>query len=485
MLRLYIALLFICWTILSAFGQDYTIKGRITDYDTEEGLPFCNVFIQGTTTGVSTDVDGYFTLTTSTKGDSLVASAIGYQNRSKAINANLEEQMINFSLRSSDFTLSEVVIIAGENPANEIVRNIIKNKNQNRVEALDAYQCEAYNKVELDLDNIDEKFRQRKVFKPFEFIFENIDSTSDERPFLPAYISEKISDVYYLKDQKPARVIPRAQRVSGIDNQTVVTLIERIHDEFSIYDNWIYVLEKPFISPFANQGLFYYEYYIIDSTYIQGQWSYKLKFKPKRKQENTFYGDFWVADTTFAIERVNMRMSPDVNINLVRRIIIYQEFNLHEVGHWLPTKQKMVVDFIQNKKSPGIIGRKTASFSDYRINYEEVPDVFDEEPVEFYNTDELKRDDSYWDDARHEELTANEEAVYKMVDSIKNVPIYKTYVDVIYTLVSGYKEFGPVEVGPYFSVFNNNPVEGNRIKLGVWTSNNFSKTIRFGGYMAY
>ena len=99
-----------------------------------------------------------------------------------------------------------------------------------------------------------------------------------------------------------------------VPRATVIEYIKRIHLEYSIYDDWIYVLDKPFASPFSRSGLNYYEYYIIDSAMVNGHWSHQLKFKPKRKQEPTFYGDFWVADSTFAVQRANMRMTPDANI---------------------------------------------------------------------------------------------------------------------------------------------------------------------------
>ncbi|MBL7791212.1 MAG: carboxypeptidase-like regulatory domain-containing protein, partial [Saprospiraceae bacterium] len=349
---------FILLACAPAWSQTtYLIKGRVTDADTKEGLPFCNVYVEGTTNGVSSDVDGYYEITLKQWSPQLAASAIGYETQYKPLSRD-PEQTVDFLVKSSEYTLSEVVVVAGENPANEIVRNIIKNKDKNSLQSNNTYQYESYAKVEVDLENIPDKLKESKLMKPFEFVFENIDSTSDEKPFLPVYITETLQDVYYVKGEGEAKNVLRAQRTSGTDNETIIEFIKKIHAPYSVYDNWIYVLEKGFISPFANAGLSYYEYYIIDSTYINGQWSYKLKFKPKRRQETTFYGDFWVADTTFAIQRVNMRMSPDVNINLVRRIIIYQEFDYVE-QRWLPVKQKMVVDFSPTENAPAMIGRRT------------------------------------------------------------------------------------------------------------------------------
>lgn len=477
-------LFFTLFAFATAWSQTtFVVKGRVIDADTKEGLPFCNVFVDGTTLGVSSDVDGYFEITLKHWAPQLSASAIGYTTAHKPLSRE-SEQTIDFQLKSSEYTLSEVVVIAGENPANAIVRNIIKNKDKNSLQSNNTYQYESYAKVEVDLENIPDKVKQSKLMKPFEFVFENIDSTSDEKPFLPVYINELLQDVYYVQGEGQAKNVLRAQRTSGTDNETIIEFIKKIHAPFSIYDNWIYVLEKGFISPFANAGLSYYEYYIIDSTYINGQWSYKLKFKPKRKQETTFYGDFWVADTTFAVQRVNMRMSPDVNINLVRRIIIYQEFDYIE-KRWLPVKQKMVVDFSPTENAPAMIGRRTESIRDYRLNQPDTRSYYRENDSEYYEQELLKRDEAFWQEARHEQLTKTEAAVYAMIDSIQKVPIYKTYVQVFETLFQGYFEWGNFEFGPYSMMYSYNLVEGNRFRLGARTNTGFNKNLRLSGSLAY
>ncbi len=470
---------------ITAWSQGFVIKGRVLDADTKEGLPFSNIYFEGTTTGVATDVDGYYELVVPTLQDTLSASALGYQIAKKAVNRSAAEQTIDFYLSASNFDLAEVVVIAGENPANAIVRNIIKNKDKNRIEGLDSYQYESYAKVELDLENISDKMRNSKLLKPFDFIFDNIDSTSDEKPFLPVYINEILENIYYVKGAGNPKNIIRAQRTSGADNQTFIEYIKKIHEPFSIYDNWIYVLEKAFVSPFSDAGLGYYEYYIIDSTYINDTWSYKLKFKPKRKQETTFFGDFWVADTSFAIQRVNMRMSPDVNINLVRRIIIYQEFEPSQ-GVWLPKTQKMVVDFSPTENTPGLIGRRTETIRDFAVNRNQTRDIYTKsDPEDNLRQPNFENDDAFWEKVRHVPLSKTEAQVYAMVDSIKNVPAYKTYTQIIEIIFNGYFVSGSWEFGPYSSIYGVNPIEGSRFRFGMRSSENFSKDLRLSAYIAY
>jgi len=72
-----------------------------------------------------------------------------------------------------------------------------------------------------------------------------------------------------------------------------------------------------------------------------------------------------------------------------------------------------------------------------------------------------------------------------MVDTIKSLPAYKTYVDVITLFVTGYKTLGKVDLGPYFTVFSFNEIEGYRFRLGGKTNQDFNKHLRLEGFVAY
>lgn len=478
-------LLFLGLLNTALFAQQITISGSVSDVDTEEPQPFCNVYVPGSTLGVTTDIDGHYEIVLDAAvADSLAASALGYDEQIHPI-GDSSHQVINFYLRSSDLALAEVEVFAGENPANAILRKIVRNKRRNDRFALPAYEADIYTKMELDLDNIQPEMRDRKMFRKFQFVFDNIDSVSDVKPFLPAYVSETFADLYYFKPAGEEKIVPRARKVSGINNESVIGFIGSMHEQYNIYDNLIELLGKKFISPFANAALGTYEYYIMDSTMIKGHWSYKLKFKPKRKQENTFYGDFWVSMEDYSIEILNMRMSSDVNINLVERILIYQEFEPQNDSVWLPNKEKTIIDFAATENAPGIIGRKIRIYERFHLQPDNGAERYRKADPEGYDPDALNRPDSFWMQRRPEKLSANEAKTYAMVDSIQEVPVFKTYVDVIQTAVSGYKTIGKFRVGPYFQLYGYNAVEGHRFQLGGGTSHKFSKKVFLEGYAAY
>src|SRR5690606_36055110 len=79
--------------------------------------------------------------------------------------------------------------------------------------------------------------------------------------------------------------------------------------------------------------------------------------------------------------------------------------------------------------------------------------------------DPLSLGADYWDQHRHENLTAQEVAIYHMVDTMKTIPTFRTYVDIVTTIATGYYTKGKIDIGPYFTTYSFNPVEGNRFRI--------------------
>jgi hypothetical protein len=72
-----------------------------------------------------------------------------------------------------------------------------------------------------------------------------------------------------------------------------------------------------------------------------------------------------------------------------------------------------------------------------------------------------------------------------MIDTIQSLPVYKTWVDVFYIIVAGYKKFNNFEIGPYSNLISYNRVEGTRFRFGGRTSDKFSTWYELNGYVAY
>lgn len=372
----------------------------------------------------------------------------------------------------------------GPNPAIALVKNVLRNKKINNREKLDAYEYEAYNKVEFDLNNITEEFQKRKIFKAFEFVFEGVDTTQ-EKPYLPVFMTESLSDFYFKRDPKFSKEVIKATKVSGVENESINQFLGDMYQNVNIYDNEIVAFGKSFTSPISAYCLGFYDYDLIDSASIDGKWCYKLQFFPRRKQELLFFGEMWINDTTYAVKSVDATIAEGANINWIKEFQVKQEYNEVEDEVWMLVQDELLIDFNISDKKMGVYGRKTATYKDFTINKPRNGEFYSGLTDVVVNEDASEKDDEFWKNARHIELSENQERIYHMVDTLKSLPQFRTVADIITLFVSGYKVLGKFELGPYYTLYSFNPVEGNRFRVGGRTSNQFSKRLMLDGYLAY
>ena len=468
-----------------AIAQVTKLRGRVTDSQTGEPLPFVNVSFVGTTIGTVTDFDGNFFLETRVPGDSLSVSYLGYFPKRVAVKKGVFQEL-NFSLEPESFSLEAVVVKPGENPAHKILRNIIKNKNRNNTDNLDSYSYESYNKIEVDLNNVDENMKNKKIFKQFQFIFDYVDTNAvTGKAYLPIFISEAISDYHFQRRPKVEREIIKATKISGVKNESVAQFTGKIYQKVNVYDNYINVFDQGLVSPIEDAGLLYYKYYLIDSAYIGNKWCYQVSFKPRRRQEPTFTGDFWVNDTTWAIVKTQVRIASDVNINFVNDLVATAEYKLLNDTLWFPDKLTLFVDFNLTDKTTGFFGHKTTVYNNVKVNTP-LPQSLEavNEPVVVRDS-AMQKSNDYWQTARPFELTEKEAGIYSMVDSVQQVPMYKTFIDIVNMFVNYYYVVGKFEIGPYYKTYSFNEIEGNRFRVSGRTSNAFSTRLMISGFAAY
>jgi len=472
----------------NATAQVTKVMGIITDSTTKQPLPFVNVYLKGTAIGVTTGFDGSYSLESGLASDILTASFIGYKSGTKRIIRG-KFQTVNFSLIPNEVQLNEVVIRPGENPAEVILRKIIDKKPENNREKYEAYQYEAYTKIQFDANNISEKFRNRAIFKPFKFIFDNLDtSTVNGKAYLPIFLSESLSDVYFRKNPRDQKEVIKATRISGIQNESMSQFVGDLIQNVNIYDNYLMLFQKNFVSPVANIGLNYYKYYLVDSANLEGKWCYNIVFKPRRVQELTFTGNFWVNDTSFAIKQLDMKIAGDANINYINDLVISEQFEKVDNLNWMLVKDKMIADFnvIEDTKAVmGFFGSKTTTYQKFKFEETSDKKIYALPTNILVLENSIQKSDEFWKEARHEELSKDERTIFHMIDTLKTLPVFNTYLDIIKMVTTGYWVKGNFEVGPYMSMLSFNYLEGTRLRLGGRTSNDFSTKIMLEGYGAY
>ncbi|GAB5401553.1 MAG: DUF5686 family protein [Aureisphaera sp.] len=465
-------LLFFFLIFTSALFAQTKVSGEVKD---EYGDPvaFANVIFKDSNEGTITNENGRFYLESEEIHDALWVSFVGYELKVVPLEKRTTYQL-EITLKEEAATLDEVVVFSGktskkDNPAITILKKIWENRRENGVKKFKQYQYDKYEKLEFDLNTIDSSLIKSKLFRGMEFVWEQIDTSNiTGNSYLPIFINEAISKVYGDNLLKEEKEILEGNKNSGFENnQTLIAFVKDMYKEYNVYDNYLKFFDKAFTSPLSKTGVDVYNYVLLDSAYRDNKWCYNIVYYPRRKNELTFKGDFWVNDTTWAIKEINLQASKSANLNWVREVYIEQEFDVLNDSIFLIKRDYFLSDFSLRKKekAQGIYGKRTTLYDNYAFD-EEKPKSFYGEQVDPYREEIYNRPDEFWESNRMEELNKDEVGVYKMLDTLKTVPRFKSLYNIGATLASGYYQVGNLDFGPVFSVFGFNEAEGLRIRLG-------------------
>jgi len=466
------------------------VSGIVVDNDNQP-VPYANIVFKNSNQGTVSNEDGHFYIESANTYTALLVSFVGFDTKEvplpKAVNYDFKVTL------SEGKKLQEVVVYSGKtskknNPALEILRKIWARKRKNGLNMFQQYQMEKYEKVEFDMNTIDSAFMKKKIFKGMEFIFNQVDTSKiTGKTYLPIFINEALSDVYGDNVQKKVKEILKANKNSGFDsNQQLIAFIKDLYADYNIYNNYIAFFDKSFTSPLSRTGIDVYNYVLTDSAYIDKKWCYNIVFYPRRKNELTFKGDFWVNDSTWAIKTINMAVTKSANINWVKDIYIEQEFEVMNDSVFLLTKDYMMSDFALNKKeqSKGVYGKRTTYFRNHEFNKPK-PKAFYIDEVNYIDNEVYARSNDYWNENRFEKLTKDELGVYKMLDTLKTVKKFQQLYNLVSILGSGFIPIGHLDYGPIFSSVGYNEVEGIRLRTGGRTYFGPNDPWRLQGYTAY
>lgn len=473
----------------AAFAQVETIvSGKIQDRRNKEALPFVSIGFKGIAGGITSDFEGRFTLSTTKPVDSVVVTYIGYKRYSCKIKQGVKTQLL-IELDEATTEMMEAVITPGVNPALRIINGARELKKVNNQDEISNYQYNSYSKVDISLTNISDEMKNSKVFKPLRSLFDTIHQMRNDegKHILPVFVSETYSKYYYLKSIGKGKEVIEGSKYSGIGIEANSYLMDLMGGQLHHYNlnrNFVRILNKDFVSPVADEAHFYYIFTLLDSAEIDGIKCYKLQVNLKRKQDLGFEGYLWISDSTFALKRVVLEVSKAANVNFVNRIKIQQEMLPTPEGPWITTKSRIIFDFARfQKNGSGMVAGFYNAYTDVKTNMGINREFFDYPVVT--NENAANTDSVYWEDKRTEPLSSIEKEMVNKVDSVNNLPIVRTYVDLVHTLIEGYKRIGKLDWGPYMNVFAYNKVEGLRVSLGFKTNYDFSQKFVFNTYLAY
>lgn len=490
--------LFIFFTIASR-GQTTVVRGTITD-EKNQPAPFVSISFNGTTVGVITDDNGRYVLRSNNPDYTQVKiSLVGYKNSIHSVTPG-KDQTINVKLQIEGKLLNEVTVSSAkrkkyknkDNPAVELIRKVIDNKNKNRPESYNYTEYEKYEKLQFSLSNLSPTISDHKFFRKYKFLLDNRDTTSlPGKSLLPVYLDEKISQNYYRKNPETKKTIVKAEKKVNFggyfDDEGINSYLNRMYSEVDIYSNNIFLMTNQFLSPIADAAPSFYKFFITDTITENGNKFIELSFTPRNTTDMLFEGEIYITmDGNYAVKKSKLAINKNINLNWVRDMYVNQEFEQNPDGKYHLNKSDMMADFgITKKGKTGLFGERTFSYRNYKLNVPHPDTTYGGLKLEI-SDDVENHNEQYWTASRGTDtLTKAESRVYKNIDSLQKMPSFRRTMDIITLLIAGYKSFGPFEIGPSNTFYSFNPVEGARLRFGGRTTTDLSTRYYFETYGAY
>ncbi|GEN75439.1 membrane protein [Chryseobacterium hagamense] len=475
-----------------------TAVGKIIDAKTSKPISGVDIFINEKDKPALTTTSGNFTVQSDTviyklrflrKNYSLETIDVTSENASN-IFVKLAQEKVS--------SIQEVVIHnekpkyknKKENPAYAIMQKVWERKRNNGLDKFDTYTYKEYEKIQFDANNLDSAFMKRKIFNKLEFIFDYKDSTANGKLGLPVFLNEAVYENYgENRPSKRNKKLLVAQKTSGFqDNQIITLTAKNLYRDINIYDNTLNYFDIGFPSPVGETGFSTYDYNLTDTISIRGEEAFKIRYQPKRTEVLAFQGYLYIDTDSYAVLGATLKSTQKINVNFINGISTELEYDNPDENTFLPRKVITEIEmtpFSKKKTAKSIVAKRTVDYSEYQFNKPLEEKIFKRKEEE-YEDNFVDKDDAYWVKARPDSLSKSEQGVYEMLDKLQQTPKFNRIVKLYETLASGYYHIGnAIDLGPIFSVYGKNEVEGDRIRIGARTYFTRNDPWRLQFYTAY
>tara|TARA_R110002051_G_scaffold234056_5_gene295609 strand:+ start:494 stop:3838 length:3345 start_codon:yes stop_codon:yes gene_type:complete len=469
-----------------------TVKGKILD-ENKEPIAYVDIIFPGTTEGTISDENGFFTLESTSTHDAITMSYLGFATKtiplSKSTNTDLE-----IVLTEEATALNEIVLVGQpikrlrkkENPAYRIMEQIWENKKTNGLRLYKSYEYDKYSTLELGMDNMDSTFLRKALKDDYSHIAEKMTKNSDNGTFyVPLELIEKTDNVYGNTVLNVERIDIEGRRKIGLEQEgKIFDRISKTFRDVDVYQNNIEILGKTFISPISKEGFASYDYVLADSTIVDNNKLYNIYFFPRQNGDFAFKGNFTVANSSFAITKIDMATLNEMNMNFVRNFQISKSYTIENDSVYLPESNIYKGDFTfltKDEEEKGLYVVQNEKFDGYTFNVERLPQFYNEQKNQ-ETAEQYDQADDYWEAKQNFEAQSTYEIVDRVMDSKK----IKLVTGAIYTLSDGYLNIGNnLQLGSIWATTAQNDIEGLRTRMGFRTYKTENDRIRFEGFGAY
>lgn len=410
-------ILFISFLIPTFASAQYLLDGEVANPNGEP-LAFVSILVKTDQDFILfSDIDGRFKLQLPNKCNSITFRYVGYDE--KIIQQPEITSPLKVILFPAKMELQTIDIIAGENPADRLMKMAIANRHTNNPERNNAYSCKTYSKMTIDLLPNSNLLQEEKRDKEHQKDIERMEKTMEDQHLM---IMESVTERNFLNPNLLQETVLH-NRISGLKNAELVALANTIQP-FSLYGDFLPIMGKKFITPLSPGSTKLYFFNLEDTIYNHPDTIWVISFKPKKgKIFVGLKGILHLNSNQYAIQHV--LTSPafgneNMNMKIEQAYTFIQLSELEKTGRWFPLQLNF--ELIAARYPAQEMGMKLAGHSYIsQVNTQPAlkPNDFNYEQPILLNQLGNSRDSNTWIPWRtHEPLSVKEQNTYLKVDSL-------------------------------------------------------------------
>ena len=374
-----------------------------------------------------------------------------------------------------------------QNPAYPILKKIWEKKRQNGNNYFTALEYKKITSFEVGIKNLDSTFLKTVLRKDFDSIRNILKQKNLEKTYMPLNLKETVETVFTNDSLKLKKSITLGERTSGLKpNGFFFDQMRRVFQDIDVYKNRLLFADKVFESPLSTNGFITYDYVLLDSLATKNEKLYTIYFFPRRSEDLAFTGNFTVSAPSYSLTKINLRIDPKINLNLVNGLDLEKTYTIVNDSIYLPKSNHYSTDFSTLKKSEKgkmVSASKKEYYHDYVINQPHEEAFYKDNEGQFEHNKQ-KTSPDFWQNIENEQNytgytrnTLNELNANSKMNRIVRLTDFIT--GGYYTLYPG------VQFGRWWNSLSNNDVEGNRLRLGFRSFKSLEDRFRSKAYVAY
>lgn len=484
---------------LSKRGE-YFLRGIARDSVTNSPLPYVTV-IMPSGRGTVADSRGIWEMTVPDTLSQLTIACQGYIPKVISVTKNRVNTYVAY-LSPEPQTLNELVVTKRRyskknNPAVDMINRIRRTADINDPERNPYYSYDKYRRITIGLNDVGSHEDPNALLKRFPFLWDNVDTSElTGKTVLNLIVKEVSSHVDYRRSPRAKHETITGRTSSGIDDiadaQSMQLFYDDILREIDLYDKDINLLQNRFVSPLSPLAPDFYKFYLTDSlTQPDGTRAYIVSFYPHNKSTFGFIGQLKVIpnDTSMFISDIDMRVSPDINLNFIQSLAISQSYTNAPDGSRLKTHDDLRLEASILPGMQGLYARRRVAYTGHSFDApEDETAAFGSHATVTVEDMADERDEQFWKETRTIDISPAEAHVSMMMERLRANKIFRFLERGVKMLFTGYIPLGrksKFDIGPLNSMVSWGDLDGLRLRAGGMTTANFSKRWFTRFYGAY